>query len=45
MNLIELTNQEILDLIELFEDIEKQECGLDTSFKNILEKLEKSIDK
>ena len=39
MKTIELTNQEINDLIELFKDIEKQECGLDESFKNILNKL------
>ena len=45
MKTIELTNQEIKDLIELFENIEKQECGLDESFKNILKKLKKSIDK
>lgn len=45
MKTIELTNQEINDLIELFEDIEKQDCMLDESFKNILKKLKKTIDK
>lgn len=39
MKTIELTNQEINDLIELFEDIEKHDCMLDESFKNILKKL------
>ena len=43
MKAIELTNQEINDLIELFENIEKQECELDESFKNILKKLKKVL--
>lgn len=43
MKTLILTDEEIKDLIELFEDIEKQDCMLDESFKNILKKLKKLL--
>lgn len=39
MKTLILTNEEIKDLIELFEDIEKHDCMLDENFENILNKL------